>query len=186
MKLIVGLGNPGLEFDNTRHNVGFITLDVIAKNLDFKFDNKKFNGLYGEKKIGAEKVIFLKPQMYINLSGEVISKILQYFKINNEDMLIIHDDLDLPVGKYKLRPKGSSAGHNGLKNIELMLGTKEYNRLKIGISNNKTIGTKDYVLGKFTSEEREEIDKVIDTAVDIIKEFIVSDIKTIMNEYNKR
>ena len=141
MKLIVGLGNPGREYENTRHNIGFQTIDMYAEKLGVSITKSKFNGLYGEVMVSGEKVILLKPQSYINLSGEVIRSFVDFYKISVDDILIINDDLDLAVGTYKLKQKGSSGGHNGLKNIELHLGTQEYKRIKIGISNNKNIDT---------------------------------------------
>lgn len=185
MKLIVGLGNPGKEYDSTRHNMGFEIIDAFAKskNLDIKQD--KFGGLYTEFIENNEKIILLKPQKYINLSGEVIKKYVDYFKIDLNDILIISDDLDLPFGTLRLREKGSSGGHNGLKNIELNLGTSSYKRLKIGISNNKDIDTKDYVLGKFSSLDREIVDNSIDTSLDILDEFLSLDFNVLMSKYNK-
>ena len=143
MKLIVGLGNIGKEYENTRHNIGFRAIDAISKKYKFEITKNKFDGYYEKILINGEQVIFLKPAKYMNLSGEVIKKYVDFYKININDILIICDDLDQDVGKYKLKQKGSSGGHNGLKNIELHLKTQEYKRLKIGISNNKLIDTKE-------------------------------------------
>ena len=186
MKLIVGLGNPGREYENTRHNMGFMMIDQFATNLGVKIDSKKFNGLYTETVINGEKVILLKPQSYINLSGEVIRKYVDYFKIKLEDILIIHDDLDLPVGTFKLKQKGSSGGHNGLKNIELHLGTQEYKRIKIGISNNKLIDTKDYVLGKISKEENKLLNNVKDTIMNILDDYFKLSFTELMSKYNHK
>jgi PTH1 family peptidyl-tRNA hydrolase len=186
MKLIVGLGNPGKSYNETRHNIGFMVLNKLAKDNNLTFNRKKQGGEYCEASINGEKVIFLKPNLFINLSGEAISSFIKYFKIDINDMLIISDDLDLKVGKYKIRFQGSSGGHNGLKNIEQALNTKVYNRLRIGISNNKEIDTKDYVLGKFNLEEKEKIDKILLLAKDIVIDFITNDMNTIMNKYNKK
>ena len=186
MKLIVGLGNPGKEYEKTRHNIGFMTIDKFASKLGVEINKDKFNGLYCDTMINGEKVILLKPQSYINLSGEVIRKYVDFFKINIEDILIIHDDLDLPVGTYRVKQQGSSGGHNGLKNIELHLGTQEYKRIKIGISNNKLMDTKDYVLGKLSKEETEEIEKVKDIVLDIIDDYFKLDFNSLMNKYNRK
>lgn len=186
MKLIVGLGNPGREYENTRHNMGFMMIDQFATNLGVKIDSKKFNGLYTETVINGEKVILLKPQSYINLSGEVIRKYVDYFKIKLEDIFIIHDDLDLPVGTFKLKQKGSSGGHNGLKNIELHLGTQEYKRIKIGISNNKLMDTKDYVLGKISKEENKLLDNVKDTIMNILDDYFKLSFTELMSKYNHK
>lgn len=184
MKLIVGLGNPGREYENTRHNIGFIVLDKIANKLNENYSNNKFDGLYFMKNINNEKVIFLKPQKYMNLSGEVVSKFINYFHIDISDILIICDDLDLPSGKIRIRKKGSSGGHNGLKNIFLKLGSDNLKRLKIGISNDKLYDTKDYVLGKFSKEELNNIDNKTSLASDICLEFIEEDFEKLMSKYN--
>ena len=128
MKLIVGLGNPGKEYEKTRHNVGFIVMSALEKKYNLSFSKSKFQGLYAETNIDNEKVIFLKPQKYMNLSGEVISEFVKFFKIPLSNLLIFVDDLDLPCGKIRIRQKGSPGGHNGLKDIEKCLGTDEYYR----------------------------------------------------------
>ena len=186
MKLIVGLGNPGKEYENTRHNIGFMVLDKYANKNGLSFQQEKFNGLYLDFQVNGEKVILLKPLSYMNLSGEVVRKFVDFFKIKIEDILIINDDLDLQIGTFKLKPMGSSGGHNGLKNIELHLATRNYKRLKIGISNNKMLDTKDYVLGKFTSLEQEQLNTVLDTSLSIIDDFIKINFDLLMNIYNKK
>ena len=153
MKLIVGLGNPGKEYENTRHNIGFMCIDKLLDYFKINLDSNKFDGKYTQLNYNNEKIILLKPCKYMNLSGEVIRDFVNFYKIDINDILIICDDLDTKLGTYRLRYKGSSGGHNGLKNIELNLGNNEYKRIKIGISNNKNIDTKDYVLGKFTQDE---------------------------------
>ena len=158
MKLVVGLGNPGLKYSKTKHNLGFNVIDEYAKKNKFKINNKKFNGLYEIINLNGDKVLFLKPYSYINLSGEVVRKFVDYYKIDIDDILIINDDLDLDYLDFKLKQKGSSAGHNGLKNIEKHLGTNEYKRLKIGISKDVNIETVDYVLSKFSKKEIKEFD----------------------------
>ena len=182
MKLIVGLGNKGNEYNNTRHNVGFMVVDnyINKNNLTLK---SKLDGLYAETIINGEKVIFLKPQNYINLSGDVISKYIKYFKIDIKDILVIHDDMDLEIGTFKIRYKGGSAGHNGLKNIEANLKTNEYKRIKIGISKNN-IDKVDYVLGKFSSTELSKLNKVIDITYNIIEDFVSLSFENLMNKYN--
>ena len=184
MKLIVGLGNPGSGYQNTRHNVGFMVLDNYCKKNNINFDSNKFGGLYGQTNINGEKVIFLKPQKYMNLSGEVVRDFVHYFKIDIDDILIINDDLDLSLGRYKLKANSSSGGHNGLKNIQENLGTTKYKRLKIGISNNKLIETKDYVLGKFSGEEAKILDLIISTSYNIITDFFALDFNMLMTKYN--
>ena len=184
MKLIVGLGNPGKEYENTRHNIGYIFIDYFAEKNKISIDKEKFNGLYTQVTINGEKLILLKPLSYMNLSGEVVKRFVDYFKINIDDILIINDDLDMPFGKIRLRPDGSSGGHNGLKNIALHLNTEEFKRLKIGISNNKLIDTKDYVLGKFSKEEKEEINNLKEQITELLIDFISLDFDRLMAKYN--
>ena len=183
MKLVVGLGNPGNEYKNTRHNAGFMMLDNYLGDVSWK---DKFKGLYYETNINGEKAIFLKPCMYMNLSGEVVKKYIDFFKIDIEDILIISDDLDLDIGVYRLKQTGSSGGHNGLKNIEACIGTKDYKRLKIGISKNDNIDTKDYVLGKLDKESMTELEKVSSIVNNILDDFFVLDFNQLMNKYNHK
>ena len=184
MKLIVGLGNPGKEYLKTRHNVGFMCVDKLAEYFNVNFDSTKFNGSYVQFKYKGEKIILLKPGKYMNLSGEVIRDFFNFLKINIEDIIIICDDLDTKIGTRRLRYKGSSGGHNGLKNIEMHLSTNEYKRIKIGISNNKNIDTKDYVLGKFTSDELKLINSIIETMPDLIEDYLKLPFDNVMNKYN--
>ena len=184
MKLIVGLGNPGKEYNKTRHNIGFMCIDKIAEYFKVSFDSNKFKGEYTQFNHNGEKILLLKPGKYMNLSGEVVRDFVNFFKINIEDILIICDDLDTKVGTYRLRYKGSSGGHNGLKNIELHLSTKEYKRIKVGISNDKTKDTKDYVLGKFTKEEMDLINPIIDKMPNIIVDYFKLPFDNVMNKYN--
>ncbi len=186
MKLIVGLGNPGGEYENTRHNIGFRMIDQFARTLGVSITKSKFNGLYADTVVNQEKVILLKPQSYINLSGEVIRKFIDFYKIAIDDILIIHDDLDLPVGVYKIKQKGSSGGHNGLKNIELHLGTQNYKRIKIGISNNKNINTKDYVLGKLSKDEEMTLQKMETIILSILDDYFQVSFSELMSKYNHR
>ena len=186
MKLIVGLGNKGKEYDKTRHNVGFMAIDFLASIHNLTFDKEKFGGLYTSYFDNDEKIILLKPQKYMNLSGEVVRDFVDYFKIDVDDIFIIHDDLDLPVGKYKLRPSGKSGGHKGLKNIEQHLHTNKYKRMKIGISNNKEIDTKDYVLGKIKNEDLEIINDIIEKVPNIVNDFLNMSFDELMNKYNRK
>ena len=186
MKLIVGLGNPGIEYSNTRHNVGFMFVDKLLDYYNCTKLKSKFGGLYGELLIENEKIIILKPQEYINLSGKVIKKYIDYFKITVDDLLVISDDLDLNVGNLKFKLSGSSGGHNGLKNIEHFLMTRDYKRLKIGISNNKKIDTKDYVLSKINDEDMNLIKKIIDLAPIMIKDYLSIPFSNLMTKYNKK
>lgn len=186
MKLIVGLGNPGKEYENTRHNVGFMVLDSYAEKYSISFQKSKFKGLIAEFFYNGEKILLLKPETYMNLSGEAVSKLVNFYSIPTSDILIISDDLDLKIGNFKLKPSGSSGGHNGLKNIEDNLKTSEYKRLKIGISNDKLMDTKDYVLGKFSKEERKELEQVISLSCEILDDYLSMSFDLLMNRYNKK
>ena len=186
MKLIVGLGNPGREYENTRHNIGFMFIDEYAKQKGVEINKKKFNGLYIDFINNGEKTILLKPQTYMNLSGESVRGFVEFFKIKIEDIFIISDDLDMPIGKLKLRPTGSSGGHNGLKNIELHLNTQNYKRLKIGISHNKDIDTKDYVLGNLSKENKDTINDLKKIVNNIIDDFYKLDFEKLMAKYNHK
>jgi len=184
MKLIVGLGNPGKEYEKTRHNAGFRFIDNYAEKKGLSFNKEKFKGLYAELNHNGEKVILLKPQKYMNLSGEVINDFMNFFKINPEDILIIYDDLDTEKGKIKIKYKGSSGGHNGLKNIENHLKTQEYKRIKIGISKDKDQDKIDYVIGKVPNEEYELINSVNKKAENIIDDYLNMTFDNFMNKYN--
>lgn len=186
MKLIVGLGNPGKEYQNTRHNVGFSMLDEYAQKHGVTISKEKFNGYYVEIFVNEEKIILLKPLSYMNLSGEVVRKFIDFYKISLDDILVVHDDLDLPLGTFKLKERGSSGGHNGLKNIEYHLHTQQYKRLKIGISNDKDMDTKDYVLGTFSIEEKEKLNQLTPTILEILDSYISLPFSSLMNQYNRK
>lgn len=186
MKLIVGLGNPGKEYENTRHNMGFMFIDNYAKSKGLEITNSKFNGLYTDFVYNNEKVILLKPQTYMNLSGESVRACIDFFKIDIDDILIISDDLDLPIGNFRLKMKGSSGGHNGLKNIENHLNTSDFKRLKIGISKNSNIDTKDYVIGKLDKSTKESIEKMMPVINEVLDDFIVLDFERLMSKYNHK
>lgn len=187
MKLIIGLGNPGRKYDNTRHNIGFLAVDyyISRKKLNGNWQ-KKFNGLYLQCNIDSEKVIFLKPQTYMNLSGEAVSAFVNFFKIDISDILVISDDLDLSIGNFKLKANGSSGGHNGLKSIEQCLGNNEYKRLKIGISKDKNIDTKDYVLGSISSADMEVYHQLFHYLVNVIDDFFKLPFQDLMSRYNQK
>lgn len=186
MKLVAGLGNIGREYENTRHNIGFMCLDRIAVSFHVEFDKKKFNGSYAEILYNKEKIILVKPEKYMNLSGEVIAAFLRFYKMSPCDLLVISDDLDMPTGKIKLKHKGSSGGHNGLKDIENHLGTREYKRLKIGISNNKKEDTKDYVLGKFREDEKKVLEETLSLIPKIFMDYLNLSFDNVMSKYNKK
>ena len=186
MKLVVGLGNKGREYENTRHNMGFMLVDryLQYKNITDKFKDK-FNAIYIETTINNEKVIFIKPMTYMNNSGIAVRSFVDFYKLNSEDVLVISDDLDLDLGKFRLRRNGSSGGHNGLKSIISHLGTDNFKRLRIGISNDKD-DVINYVLSKFSKKELNEIDTMFDTLVDVLDDYFVMDFTSLMSKYNRK
>ena len=186
MKLIVGLGNVGKEYENTRHNMGFMLVDryLEYKNIPLKF-KEKFNAMYVETAINNEKVIFIKPTTYMNNSGMAVRAFVDFYKLNVEDILVISDDLDLDLGKFRLRRNGSSGGHNGLKSIISHLGTDGFKRLRIGISNDKD-DVINYVLSKFSKRELNEIDTMFDTLVNVLDDYFVMDFTSLMSKYNRK
>ncbi|MEG1494834.1 MAG: aminoacyl-tRNA hydrolase [Bacilli bacterium] len=186
MYLIVGLGNPGSEYSNTRHNMGFRFIDAYAKKHQIQITKKKFDGLYSEFTYNGEKVILLKPQLYMNLSGKVVVQFIDYFKIDLQNLLVISDDLDLPFGSFRLKKTGSSGGHNGLKDIEVSVGTKDYKRLKLGISNNSSMDTKDYVLGKFTNQDILVLEGLEGQIINILDDFLEIPFEKLMSKYNQK
>ncbi len=185
MRLIVGLGNPGAKFNGTRHNVGFMVMDEILKSLNLQLDKEKFKALYTIMDHKGEKIAFMKPLTYMNLSGEAVGAFCRYYNIDIEDIVVIHDDLDLPVGKVRLRTKGSSGGQNGMGNIINLLGSKDIKRIRVGIANNKNIDTKDYVLGKVNKEDKEAFDQSLLKARDAILFYLDNpDFDLVMNRFN--
>ncbi len=183
MKMIVGLGNPGKDYQNTRHNVGFLVLDNYLNTSDWK---EKFNALYHEERINSEKVIFVKPLTYMNLSGDAVVKYVNYFDVNIDDILVIHDDLDLPFSTYKLKKNSSAGGHNGIKSIINRLGSQEFARLKVGVSHDRSVDTKDYVLGNFSKKEKEQFEVMQKVFNKIIESFVNDGIDRTMNIYNTK
>lgn len=186
MKLIVGLGNPGSKYEKTRHNIGFEVINYLQKELGITTEKEKFQGLISEKNIDGEKVLFLKPQTFMNLSGNSIIEVINFYKLNPKtDLVVIYDDMDLPVGKLRVKEKGSSGGHNGIKSIISHLGD-EFLRIKCGIGKPKD-NTIDFVLGQFSKSEQEEVTLMIENATkcacDIIKDIELS---KIMQKYNKK
>lgn len=185
MILVAGLGNPGKEYAATRHNVGFMIVDLLAEELGVKVEKIKFKSLIGEGFVGNEKVILVKPQTYMNLSGEAVLDIAGFYKIPPERVIVIVDDMDLPVGRVRLRTKGGSGGHNGLKSIIYQLQTEEFPRLRIGIGKpapeRQTVG---YVLGKFSDEEKEIMLEALKKSVRAVIEIIESGAERAMNKVN--
>ncbi len=188
MKLIVGLGNPGVEYEKTRHNIGFQILDLIQTHLQKQFTfNSKFECFELKEKISSENVIFIKPTTYMNLSGNALIKVKNYFKVDTADILVIVDDINLPLGSVRIRESGSAGGHNGLKSIESVLGTNQYKRIKIGCGKPDTnVDLKDYVLGNFSKSEQDTLVKeVYPKAIEAVTAFISGvDFHKITSKYN--
>lgn len=186
MKLIVGLGNPGREYENTRHNIGFQLLDRIADNKGLDFSKEKFNGKYVEYSVNGEKVILVKPMSYMNLSGSVVSRFASFYKIDVRDIMVIQDDLDMHFGRVKVVNNSSSGGHNGIRDIEKFLGSREYVRVKIGISNDKSKDTRDYVLGKFNKDEMDKLNEIYGNMLNIVDDFCNISLDLFKGKYNNK
>ena len=184
MKLIVGLGNPGKEYAGTRHNCGFMVIDRLASKLNVDVDQNKFKGLYAKVKYHGEDIILLKPQTYMNLSGESVNAVMNFFKIDKEDLLVISDDLDMPVGKLRLRKTGSAGGHNGIKNIIAHLNSQDFKRIRVGIDRHKYMNVADYVLSRFSKVESEAIEQGIENAANAVLDYLDNDFNHAMNYYN--
>ena len=185
MKLIVGLGNPGLKYKNTRHNAGFMVIDKTLEKLHLTIDKEKFNAAYVVFVHNGEKVYILKPLTYMNNSGEAVLAFMNYFKIDINDLIVVHDDLDLPVGKIRLRESGSCGGQNGMRSIIDLLKSQNIKRIRIGIGKNPLIPTIDYVLGKILKEEKEDFDLSVDRASDALIYFLDHDFSKTMTNFNR-
>ncbi len=173
MKLIVGLGNPGKDYETTRHNIGFMAIDSFALKYDLKFKmESKFKAEISSVVINGNKAILMKPMTYMNLSGEALIKVMNFYKISIEDILVISDDLDSNFGRVRLRKNGSSGGHNGHKNIALNIGSEDYKRIKIGIGRDEMIPVIDWVLKKLTKEELDNLNSSFLKTNDAIYDFI--------------
>ena len=185
MKLVVGLGNPGRKYKNTRHNIGFNLLDSIANRNKYSFrTDKSFNCEIGEIIINGEKVFMVKPLSFMNLSGNVVNKVKSFYDIDVDNILVIQDDLDMEFGKIRVVYDSSSGGHNGIKSITECLGSQKYTRLKIGISNNKEMDTKDYVLGKFNKADIKSLENIYNKLDNIINDFVNMSVEELKQKYN--
>lgn len=186
VKMIVGLGNPGKEYNETKHNIGFMVLDEWAKRKHITFNKSKCEALFAEITIKGEKVILVKPQTYMNASGRAVKPLLDYFKLNVEDLVVIYDDMDLPIGKIRLRQQGSAGGHNGVKSLITSLGTQTFNRVKVGIGRPFEFETViQHVLSKFLGLYLSDVNRSIDQTIAALEDWI-SDQSFIhtMNKFN--
>ena len=188
MYLVVGLGNPGKQYEATRHNMGFDTIDVLVERHKIPQSGVKFNAMYGSGFIGGEKVIFMKPLSFMNLSGGPVQEMAAYFKIDPEsELIVVYDDISLAPGQIRIRKKGSAGGHNGIKNIIANLGTDHFMRVKVGVGEKpKNWDLADYVLSPFTKDERPLVNLAIEHAAKAIEQMLNGDVDAAMNEYNRK
>lgn len=188
MYIIVGLGNPDRQYQNTRHNIGFDVVDVIASKNNITVGERKHKALIGKGFVGGEKAVLVKPQTYMNLSGESVREVIDFYKIDEKkELIVISDDVSLDVGQIRIRKKGSAGGHNGLKNIILHLGHDEFKRVKMGVGEKPSgYDLADYVLGHFPKEEREIMDESAKRAADAVEIMITDGADAAMNQYNKK
>ena len=185
MYLIVGLGNPEEDYENTRHNMGFDTVNKISKEYNIEINKKKFKGLYGSGIIEGEKVILLKPQTYMNLSGESIKEAVDFYKIENNNIIVIYDDMDIALGVIKIRKKGNSGSHNGMKSVVKYIGT-EFPRIRVGIGKPEDEDFIRYVIGPVPEEEKQILYSSTSLAKDAVIEIIKSGVDNAMNKFNKK
>lgn len=188
MYIIVGLGNPDRQYRNTRHNIGFDVIDVIAEKNNITIGERRHKALIGKGFVGGQKAVLVKPQTYMNLSGESVREVIDFYKIDvRSEMIVVSDDISLDVGQIRIRKKGSAGGHNGLKNIILHLGHDEFQRIKMGVGQKpEGYDLADYVLGHFPKEEREIMDESAKRAADAVTVMITEGADAAMNLYNKK
>lgn len=188
MFIIAGLGNPDRQYEGTRHNAGFDVIDRIAEKYNIAVDTKKHRACIGKGIIGGQKVLLAKPQTYMNLSGESIRSLVDYYKIDEEnELLVVYDDISLDVGQLRIRARGSAGGHNGIKNIIAHLGTQVFPRIKVGVGEKpKGYDLADYVLGHFSKAERERMEEGYDNAVRAAEMIVTGQLNEAMNEFNRK
>lgn len=188
MKLIVGLGNIGKEYETTRHNIGFMVADAIAKKHEVSFNKEERDAMVAEFRVGGEKILIIKPTTFMNDSGVAVGQFARFYNIAPEDIVIIHDDMDLPVGFLRIRPNGSSGGHNGIKSVQSHLGTDGFVRFRVGIGHpvheHKVV--LDYVLTKFNQEEQKIMTNTIDNVANAADAWITDELEKVMNKYNSK
>ena len=185
MYVVVGLGNPGKQYENTRHNVGFNIIDILADEYGISVNKMKYKALIGEGRVGTEKVVLVKPVTYMNLSGESLAEIYNFYKVDTSNIVVIYDDIDLDVGKIRIRKKGSSGGHNGMKSIIQMIGTEEFPRIRIGIGRPAHSGDEiNHVIGAIPEDEIPLLDKGIEKAKDAVIEILKNGVDIAMNKFN--
>ncbi|MCI5689086.1 aminoacyl-tRNA hydrolase [Anaerovoracaceae bacterium 42-11] len=186
MYVIAGLGNPGKKYENTRHNMGFITVDQLAEKHDIKVDKLKFKALVGEGRIAGQKVLLVKPQTYMNLSGESIREVMHFYKLEPENLIVIYDDIDIELGTLRIRKFGSAGTHNGMKSVVYQLQSDRFPRIRIGIGNQKKGDLVDFVIGGFSKEEVPVLEETVTKAVGAIECMLESDVDIAMNRFNTK
>lgn len=186
MKLIVGLGNPGKEYEGTRHNAGFAAMDAIARMEGASIAQNKFKALIDKTVISGQSVLLMKPQTYMNNSGEAVRAAMDFYRLTPADLLVIYDDLDLPIGKLRLRQKGSAGGHNGIKSVIAHINTQEFDRIRIGIDKDARIPTVDWVLGKIRKADWEAYQESVEQAAKAAVFALSHSFAETMNEFNKK
>lgn len=185
MKCIIGLGNPGKKYKETRHNIGFLVIDELVNRQQLSLSKSKFKCQYEMSNLQQEKVIFVQPQTFMNLSGEGVRPLLDYYNIDIEDIVVIYDDLDLPVGKIRLREKGGHGGHNGIRSLIDHLQVKAFKRLRVGIGRPEgSMSVVDYVLGRFSKEQEEDVAHSVQIAADACEKWLEHDFTDVMNTFN--
>lgn len=185
--LIVGLGNPGLQYEKTRHNAGFMALDILAEKCGCELSRHKFDSVFGEGKIGTHRVLLAKPQTFMNLSGKAVAALVAFYKIPLENVIILFDDISLDVGKIRLRRKGSAGGHNGIKDIIQLTGSENIPRVKIGVGQkpHPDYDLKDWVLGKIPKEQEKDFSAALENAAAAVEVIINQGMDAAMNRYSK-
>lgn len=184
MYIIAGLGNPGDEYHKTRHNVGFDTINYLAEKYNISLNKLKFNAVYGELNINGEKVLLVKPVTFMNRSGVAIIEIMNYFKIPVENLIVVYDDIDIPVGTLRIRPNGSAGTHNGMKSIINTIKSEKFPRVRVGIGRNPNMDLADYVLQRFSNDDRVIVEDIIKSAGDACVEFVKEGLDSAMQKYN--
>ena len=186
MYIIVGLGNPGKKYENTRHNMGFIAVDLLAEKYGIKVDKIKFKALVGEGRIAGQKVLLVKPQTYMNLSGQSVMEVMNFYKEDIENLIVIYDDIDIPTGTIRLRKKGSAGTHNGMRNIVYLLQEDGFPRIRVGIGSESKVDLIHYVTSGVTKKEKDLLEDALTRAADAAACIVEKGIETAMNEYNLR
>lgn len=184
MYVIAGLGNPGKQYEKTRHNMGFLVIDNLAEKCGINVNKLKHRALTGTGRIGGEKVLLVKPQTYMNLSGESLREIVNYYDVDVHNLIVIYDDLDLEIGSLRIRKKGSAGSHNGMKSVIYQLVSDDFPRIRIGIGSADSRDWKDFVTGRISSEEENELRKTVDKAADAVISIIEEGIDKAMNKFN--